>query len=137
MKEYKRLTQQGGIGRFVKDDCITCKSHRTDKDGCDFCCGDEDSNNWCCGVLYNRLAELEDDIESGKLIRLPCKVGDTVWFINAYNKDIVEAVVTRIVFNGEICIEAYGDYKDYIVLEKGCFLTKAEAEKKLAELKGE
>ena len=28
--------------------------------------------------IYNRLAELEDKIEQGKLIELPCKVGDTV-----------------------------------------------------------
>ena len=30
----------------------------------------------------NRLAELEDKIEQGTLIELPCKVGDTVYFID-------------------------------------------------------
>lgn len=34
-------------------------------------------------VLINRLAELEDKIESGTLIELPCKVGDMI-----YNKNI-------------------------------------------------
>ena len=29
--------------------------------------------------IYNRLAELEDKIEQGTLIELPCKVGDTVY----------------------------------------------------------
>ena len=32
-------------------------------------------------LLYNRLAELEDKIENGTLIELPCKVGDTVYEI--------------------------------------------------------
>lgn len=29
--------------------------------------------------LYDRLYELENAIENGTLIELPCKVGDTVW----------------------------------------------------------
>lgn len=29
--------------------------------------------------LYDRLYELENAIEDGTLIELPCKVGDTVW----------------------------------------------------------
>ena len=33
--------------------------------------------------IYERLAELEDDLESGKIIRLPCEIGDIV----AYKKN--------------------------------------------------
>lgn len=32
--------------------------------------------------FYNRLAELEDKLESGLLIELPCKIGDTVYGID-------------------------------------------------------
>lgn len=32
-------------------------------------------------MILNRLAELEDKIEQGTLIELPCKVGDTVYVI--------------------------------------------------------
>lgn len=30
---------------------------------------------------YNRLAELEDEIECGHLIELPCKVGDDIYTV--------------------------------------------------------
>ena len=66
MKDYKRLTKENSIGRFVKCD-IKCSHHIDGREGCDFCCGGEYFDKFCCGVLYKRLQELEDKIESGKL----------------------------------------------------------------------
>lgn len=34
-------------------------------------------------TAYKKLAEYEDLEEQGLLLRLPCKVGDTVWFIGS------------------------------------------------------
>lgn len=54
---------------------------------------DESPCTWCDGIgycrtdcsymqIYDRLAEYEDAEEQGRLIVLPCKVGDTVYVIN-------------------------------------------------------
>ena len=91
--------------------------------------------------IYERLAELEDDLESGKIVRLPCKVGDTVWVItecynsikgkNNYfiNKRKVEAIE----FNERCFLLLCNDGGHYI-LGRRTFLTHEEAEAKLKEL---
>ena len=43
----------------------------------------------------DRLYELENAIENGTLVFLPCKVGDTVWHIQ-HNLTIEEAVVDNV-----------------------------------------
>lgn len=50
-------------------------------------------------IAIQRLAEYEDAEEQGLLVRLPCKVGDTVWFISplASKKEITETIVEKIV----------------------------------------
>ena len=101
---------------------------------------------------HNRLAELEDDLESGKLIRLPCKVGDRVYIATKLwdIKEVVEAEVDCVeVTAGEkgIRYRAYLYHKyvfsnknpnlvanRYIFFNDEFFLTKAEAEAKLKEL---
>lgn len=92
-------------------------------------------------ILLNRLAEFEDDIESGKIIRLSCKIGDTVWVItecynsikgkNNYfiNKRKVEAIE----FNERCFLLLCNDGGHYI-LGRRTFLTREEAEAKLKEL---
>lgn len=46
----------------------------------------------------DRLYELENAIENGTLVFLPCKVGDMVWFVNKYRveKPIEPYIVDRI-----------------------------------------
>ena len=36
--------------------------------------------------VYNRLAELEDKIEQGKMIELPCKVWDEAYLVHRKEK---------------------------------------------------
>lgn len=85
--------------------------------------------------LAEKLCEYEDLEEKGNLLRLPCKVGDTVYKIDmAYNK----------VFQHEVmCIlkieQVYFENCDYCLLNqfgKTLFLTREEAEAKLKELRG-
>ena len=93
--------------------------------------------------IYKRLAELEDKIEQGTLIELPCKVGDIFYYANEL-RDIVEKhKVTAIEFSSETRIrtfynrsttEAYIAYFLPSYYGKTVFLTREEAEKRLKEL---
>ncbi len=83
--------------------------------------------------IYKRLAELEDKIEAGTLIEIPCKVGDnavaiidTLCYPNAiYNvklKDLAYIVEDE---NGDVTFQHI----------TRIFGTEAEAEKRLEELR--
>ena len=107
------------------------------------------------GLLLEALGKYEDAEEQGLLLRLPCKVGDTIYRVNAgvkepiikmrvlavnykqFYKDITvirkDRTVIRIyaindIDMGESCylLEDFG---------KTVFLTQAEAEAKLKELR--
>ena len=133
--KYERLTETKKINEYCST--VECEEH------CEDC---------YVGNLYNRLAELEDKIENGTLIELPCKVGDTVWdIVKSINrtentiiyKHIQEYQVERIeidsynllylvisVFTEDGICEGYARPNQV-------YYTKAEAEAKLKELKGE
>ena len=101
--------------------------------------------------IYNRLAELEDDLESGKMIRLPCKVGDTVWDIVKSINRTENTIVYKHIQEYQVERIEIDNYNLYLVItvstEDGIcegyarpnqvYYTKAEAEAKLKELKGE
>lgn len=97
--------------------------------------------------VLQKLADYEDAEEQGLLLRLPCKVGDTLYCITPYVKEPIIAahvlqmnikqfynkrIIVRIdVMNkmGESCY-----FLDDI--GKKIFLSRAEAEGKLAEMEG-
>ena len=60
--KYERLTKKGGLN-FADPNLSLV-------------------DEWGYSHIYKRLAEYEDDEESGKTVRLPCKVGDTVYVIH-------------------------------------------------------
>lgn len=94
--------------------------------------------NWKQKRILDRLAELEDKIESGKILELPCKVGDTVYWING-----VRIIPYR--------VDGFADYNDgmgmrlligemqpsLLLVGEDLFFDKSQAERRLAELKGE
>ena len=88
--------------------------------------------------VYNRLAELEDDLERGKIVRLPCKVGDTIYWISSNNRDIIEVFVKRIALAEQdrtiLYVEEKGFGEYTIMFVNDIFLTREEAEKRLKEL---
>lgn len=97
--------------------------------------------------IYERLAELEDKIEQGTMIELPCEVGDKVYYTSPeyYNSLLVEYKVTEISQTREgIRLSVYGSPKEkglitYLwasFIGKTVFLTREEAEKRLKELQG-
>ena len=82
--------------------------------------------------LYRKLAELEDKIENGTLIELPCKVGQPIWII-CYELWTTKPFVDESFIKSFVQIAMIMEHGE---IGKTVFLTKAEAEAKLRELKG-
>ena len=108
-------------------------------------------NNCPIQKAFEKLAEYEDLEEQGKLLKLPCAVGDTVYAIKTVKrkdiirKEIWDYIVTsfhierdcdwnvsfeHIEPNGRI-FPTQGEFKDF---DKTVFLTREEAEAALKEL---
>ena len=103
------------------------------------------------GLLLEALGKYEDLDEQGLLIRLPCKVGDIVYQIS---ENFIESCMVETIFlgnymdrNGNYCnmAEIYYNRDDcpYVSTEiyftdigETVFLTKEEAEAKLAKIEG-
>ena len=86
-----------------------------------------------CRIAYNKLCGIENKIEQGTLIELPCKVDDTVYVIikaeNGYAllKDICDGFMIK---DGEV----YIGLQAYNVGANKYYFTREEAEKRLKEL---
>lgn len=123
MSEYKRLTERDKNGFVEFEEC----------EKCDYCgsAGCDSFEN-----ARNRLAELEDKIENGTLVELPCKVGDTVYWVMDMN--IFTCKVKGFSYN---CNDDMGlrlllqeiEPSVSFYLGKRLFFTKAEAEARLKE----
>lgn len=111
--------------------------------------------NECVGLPITKLAVYEDLEEQGLLLRLPCKIGDVVYFIPSevsYKLNILQGYpesnrvyhqnVEKITFtpNGWYleCDKDIEYATDHILIDKSYketwFLTQAEAEQKLKEI---
>lgn len=109
--------------------------NRTD---CNTLCMEDCDHCWHLGIIREKLARLEDLEEQGRLITLPCKIGDTVWDIKWWD----DTTETRVI-DGKTYFRRVMKHKvtkskfklfDYDNFGKTVFLTKEEAE---AALKGE
>lgn len=126
MKDYKRLTFKILVDPY-DDDC-------------------EETENAAAASydeLLNRLAKLEDKIENGTLVELPCKEGDIVYFVNwlrhpprieAFKVDHLEVNKNYI---RVACYDFENEYDPsmYRFDDKDISFSKEEALKKLKELK--
>ena len=89
----------------------------------------------------DRLCYLEDCIENGKLVFLPCKVGDTIYevFKNHRPPFIQQTTIEKIIITRKglrLKLERNSTYETSITsLGKTLFPTKEAAEKALEELK--
>lgn len=81
----------------------------------------------------HKLAEYEDLEEQGKLLKLPCAVGDTVYTIYSdEDSSFIEESKVEEVSTHRVWIDStYFDYDDF---GKTVFLTREEAEAALKEL---
>jgi hypothetical protein len=81
--------------------------------------------------IFDRLQEYEVAEEQGKLIRTPCKVGDTVYV--KYYGDIVNAYIVNFEINSKgIVANVYIDPDTYMEYDaEDLFLTREQAVKAL------
>ena len=95
--------------------------------------------------IYKRLGELEDKIEAGTLVELPCKVGEIMYEV-VEGVPIQEWKIESICFDrahptGVIWAERTRDFARWKFWIEDCgtkwFTDKSKAEAKLKELKGE
>lgn len=135
MSDYKRLTNNN-LEEYDPeyDFCIACK-YFGEPNGCNRPNGTCDNYERFIET-YNRLAELEDKLESGRLVELPCKVNSTVYIV--YDLRVIESKVRTIFFgsNGAEMIRTQHYDIPFRNWGKTLFLTREEAEeeKRLKEL---
>lgn len=88
---------------------------------------------------YTKLAEYEDLEEQGKLLKLPCTVGDFALFSDGDIRPVTHITVSNardgIVVGCQNWINISMNFQ-YGSWCKGFFKTRAEAEAKLAEMEG-
>ena len=136
VKQMERLTEwENGSVTYNEKREIECGEY------CDSC--SQGAGN--CETIKNmikKLADYEDLEEQGLLVRLPCKVGDTLYCID---NEIVELLIVnsfRIYNFNRIEID-FENASGFTLctfsgeLDEGYFLTREEAEKKLEEMKNE
>lgn len=96
-------------------------------------------------AVYRKLKDYEDLEEQGLLLRLPCKVGDTIYEVSYENREFVikEHIVKEFIYRTYRFprIEIYCENENgFLVcnnigkLDECLFLTQAEAEQKLKEM---
>lgn len=141
----ERLTERTALGILVKEN-YEKKSLKTL-----YSCYGENPNPYYsnCEEGYcamEKLADYEDLDEQGRLIKLPCKVGDTVYAIGFNNNKpiIYESVVLSILitekeiaFNVKVDEFGINSKLKQSMFDKTVFLAKSAAEAKLKELRGE
>ena len=115
--KYKRLTKRIGSATAIK---THCGGYATPFDADEI-------------RAVDRLAVLEDKIEQGTLIELPCKVGDRVYVIADGIWHCQEVWQFRYDSCG-LFVKTVGVYPYDFECGKTVFLTREEAEKRLKEL---
>lgn len=126
MKDYKRLTDRD-ITKVCFDTWELC--------GLDDVCKRDCRKPEPCKIprIIHRLAELEDKIENGTLVELPCKVGDTIYEVFKNHKPpiIQQTKVEKIIITEKglkLKLARNSVYETSIAsLGKTLFLTEAEA----------
>ena len=135
----ERLTKKNDSGGYYYPKCFEKCNGLGASSKCDNC---EIMTSVC-----EKLGDYEDLEEQGRLVKLPCKVGDTVFYIS--EKIILEYEVVgfsvdktgaRLIYGEHHVDENDETYSCNLSVDrigKTVFLTKAEAEAKLKELRGE
>lgn len=115
----ERLTYRTELGVSIdkNEDCPTCSI-------CWNCDNPPRKCKYISDVL-KKLADYEDLEEQGRLVKLPCKVGDDVYYILGIPNE-TPCTIDKCTFK----------LSNINKIGKTLFLTREEAEEKLKELKG-
>ena len=127
----ERLTEKIGNTNCVKGCGSNCKY------GFQHCRTEDWENCKTIDDVIDKLADYEDLEEQGRLIKLPCKVGDTVYVI--VGKNISVQKIQRATIDSEMKIEFCTKRRGFALFDIGktVFLTKSEAEQKLKEMESD
>lgn len=135
----ERLTDKIGNTNCVKGCGSNCKY------GFEYCSKEDWENCETISDVIDKLADYEDLEEQGRLLKLPCKVGDTVYVkLASYCEEkYAEAKVrdfTHFISCG-FCVVVTSKHFDkqnipFTEFGKTLFLTKSEGKAKLKELRG-
>lgn len=143
----ERLTEKIGNTNCVKGCGSNCKY------GFQHCRTEDWENCKTIDDVIDKLAEYEDLEEQGRLVKLPCKVGDTVWdndfgrpcayTITSFSFGECEEYICEPVTTKEV-VFYYANSSGSITgsfaeseIGKTVFLTKSEAEQKLNEMESD
>ena len=136
----ERLTKKSYYGMHYFSDCFNNECSGFGRRGkCEV-----------CGVnrkICEKLGEYEDLEEQSRLVKLPCKIGDTIYEVSYENREFVikEHIVKEFIYRAYRFprIEIYCENENGFLacnnigkLDECLFLTQAEAEAKLKELRG-
>ena len=141
----ERLTEKVGNTNCVKGCGLNCKY------GFQHCRTEDWENCKTIDDVIDKLAEYEDLEEQGRLIKLPCKVGDVVYRINiGAMKPVIPLRVVEYRFKivGNCIREKICCSDDFLCkqpsiiyyaedIDNKVFLTKSEAEQKLKEMESD
>lgn len=99
-------------------------------------------NKWAVAVMFfedadtNKLIELADAEKEGRLIVLPCKVGDTV-YLTTHNGKVTKGTAVSFRFREKLMVDIeynhFGTYATSRYWGETVFLTREEAEAALEE----
>lgn len=96
-------------------------------------------NMWAMADLREKLKRYEDAEEQGLLLRLPCKVGDTAWYVSRSGIHEVEIDSFAVNINLFVNVSYYIGCERFgktLTPYKTLFFSREEAEAKLAEIEG-
>lgn len=129
----ERLTKKNKCKLSHGEEIVICKHSEND---CNDSCMKIIPCKWYTKAI-EKLKRYEDLEEQGRLIKLPCKVGDTVYVI--VRKNISVQKIQRATIDSEMKIEFCTKRRGFALFDIGktVFLTKSEAEAKLKELRGQ
>ena len=143
----ERLTEKIGNTNCIKGCGSNCKY------GFQHCRTEDWENCKTIDDVIDKLAEYEDLEKQGRLIKLPCKVCDTIWD-NDYGKPFAYTITGFSFGTGEDYIDGTGGLKEVVYyysnyngsitgsfavseIGKTVFLTQEEAEQKLKEMESD
>ena len=116
---------------------------------CDYCFNFDKEHIGMDGTavckLTNKIVYSEDggdcpffNVPKKRIIVPPCKVGDTVYYPYEYGNVVLEKTVIKIVIEKEDrWLDVGVSFLPFENIGKTVFLTKAEAEQKLKEMRGD
>lgn len=131
----ERLTDKNAVGNYFYPKCFEKCDGFGASSKCDNC---EIMTSVC-----EKLGKYEDLEEQGRLVKLPCKLGDTVYvptrdFISELRIAHITISKNNTFFYWMLNAGIYPNLDGFSVdkIGKTVFLTKSEAEAKLKELRG-